>query len=506
MTNPAATATELVVIGGGPSAVAALHALLEEGTPKSITVVDPNEIGIGFVFGPRCAGDPALLCNSSAGVTYLDEHYPDEFADFCASRGWPVGKDDYAPRFIFGQFCRDKYLRVEQVAKGRGVPIVQVRARASKIECLDSGRYRVHLDDGSSLVGSDVLLAPGIEEPSLPAIVAEYKDNPRLFRGTYPVDRLRDLPGRSHVLIIGLRSSALDASQVLSSAGHTSVMTSPSGRLSAVRDRLRIAPKFHFDRDRWLALDASSADFEGQIFELLTESIQAAAEGVPMSEQVVVSTDVLSRLRAELEVAETGKSKWSDLGYHGIGIINDMVGPWDAATRARLLPKAYGLLTRYVNALPVLIAKRLLATLEAGISKVSPVFLESVQPRGEKWEAVWADGRRESFDAVVAASGYGFPRFPIVDATSFALSNGSRVGPQHKLAVITESLRLDLGRASGPERIWAIGPASNQRFPMAHIIYLAARHSRWIAPQILHAKPLPDVSRVPIGPAAEFAA
>jgi hypothetical protein len=41
---------------------------------------------------------------------------------------------------------------------------------------------------------------------------------------------------------------------------------------------------------------------------------------------------------------------------------------------------------------------------------------------------------------------------------------------------------------------------------MAHIIFLAARHSRWIAPQILHGKPMPDVSKVPVGSAKELAA
>lgn len=475
---------DVLIVGGGPSAVAAIGALLEVGPVRSITIVDPSEIGIGLVFGPRCAGDPGLLCNSGAGVTYLDEAQPDEFVDFCASRGWPVGKDDYTPRFLFGEFCRDKYLRLAAEAKGRRIALRHVRARVVSIQCLAVG-YACELDSGELLQASDVLLCVGIEEPILPPPVAAFKGHPRLFHGAYPAHRLRSLPAGSHVLVLGLRSSALDASQVLTGAGHTTVLTSPSGRVSAVRDRLRISPDRHLKKDEWLELDVNDPEIESKVAALLIEATLAAGNGLPVSEQMVPASDPISRLRAEIALAEAGKTRWSDLTFDGIGVLNELVGRWDAATRARLMPKAYGLLTRYVNSLPLLIAKRLLATLDSGKTRISTAALCAVRPHADGWEAEWEGGRVERFDAVVGATGYNFPRFPVRGEDRIAITHAGRLEPGDRLAKISDDLQLDLGRGDQPERIWVIGPATNQRFPLAHIIFLGARHSRVVAAKLL---------------------
>lgn len=481
---------KLVIVGGGPSAVAALGALLGTGYIGSITIVDRSEIGIGLVFGPRCAADPALLCNSGAGVTYLDETYSDEFVDFCAARGWPVGRDDYTPRFIFGEFCRHKYLQLAAEARARHITLDHVRARVKTVQCADAG-YKVELDQGEPLDASDVLLCVGIEEPIMPPVVAAFRGHPRLFHGAYPVDRLRGLPPSSHVLVLGLRSSALDATQVLTAAGHTTVLTSPSGRVSAVRDRLRISPQCFVERDRWLELDPADPDIESKVAALLVTATVEAGEGLEVSKQTVPASEPIGRLRAEIDLAQTDRTRWSDLTYHGIGVLNEMVGGWDGPTRARLLPKAYAILTRYVNALPLLIASRLLESLESGRARISPSPLRSLTPVGDGWEAEWDGGTKERFDAVVAGTGYNFPRFPMRGANGIAITHAGRLEPGEPLAKITDELRLDLGRAGGPERIWAIGPATNQRFPMAHIIFLAARHSRSVAAQMSDA-PKPD--------------
>jgi hypothetical protein len=299
-------------------------------------------------------------------------------------------------------------------------------------------------------------------------------------------------------LVLGLRSSALDASQVLIGAGHTTVLTSPSGRISAVRDRLRISPRCHVDRERWLAIDPNDPDIESKVAALLVEEAIAAGGGLPVSEQTVPLLEPIARLRSEIGLAQAGKTRWSDLTFHGIGVLNEMVGGWDAATRARLLPKAYGVLTRYVNSLPLLIARRLLDDLESGKSKISPVPVRAVKARDEAWEIEWEGGRTEQFDAVVSATGYNFPRFPMRGEDSIALTHAGNLQPGETLATMTEGLRLDLGRNGKPERIWAIGPATNQRFPMAHIIFLAARHSRSVAADLLRGRRADQPASAPV--------
>lgn len=498
MTDDPTRARDIVFVGGGPSAVAALGALLDEGSFRSATIIDPLEIGIGKVFGPTCAGDPGLLCNSPAGITYTDHNNPDEFADFLARRGWPASTDDYTPRFMFGEFCREKYLTLRAVAVARGIDVQHVRARVLMIG-RDAEGYSLALDDGGLVRGTDVMLCVGLEAPILAPIVAPYCDHPTLLDGTYPVERLRALPENSHVLVLGLRSSAIDAAHVLNRAGHTVVMTSPSGRISAVRDKLRIPPERHLDRERWLALDPNDPEIERKASELLVEAVKAAGDGTEVADQIVPKCEAATRLRSEIALAEAEKTYWGDLVYDGIPLVNELVGGWDAATRQRLMPKAYELLTRYVNALPLLIANRLLNDIDDGKTTVSAAFPQSVAPAtdGNGWEVAWTDGHREHFDAVVSATGYNFPRFPLVDADTIGLTHAGTITPETKLATITSHLALSFDGGRTQERIWVLGAATNQHFPLAHIIYLAARQSLVVAPQVF------DLSGVAVAPSVD---
>jgi uncharacterized NAD(P)/FAD-binding protein YdhS len=473
-----------------------LGALLDTGTFRSATIVDPSEIGIGLVFGPRCAGDLGLLCNSPAGVTFTDDHNPDEFADFLARRGWPASIDDYTPRFLFGEFCREKYLKLRAVAEARGISVRQVRARVETIGRAGDD-YLLTLEDGRELRGTDVLVCAGLEAPILAPLVAPYRGHPRLLHGTYPVERLRKLPSGSHVLILGMRSSAIDAAYVLSRAGHTAVLTSPSGRVSAVRDKLRIPPTQYLDREGWLALDPDDPDIERKASQLLVEAVTAAGNGVSVDKQIAPKTDSVSRLRAEIALAEAEKTYWGDLVFDGIHLLNELVGAWDGPARIRLVPKAYELLTRYVNALPLLIANRLLKSVDDGSTTISADFIEAVVPAAEQgWEVTWSDGRAEHFDAVVSATGYHFPRFPQLDDDTIRLSHAGEITPQTRLATLTSGLAFSFDGGQTTERIWAVGAATNQSFPLAHVIFLAARQSRSVAAQLFAKMDEPEVAAI----------
>src|ERR1700752_3616556 len=132
-----------------------------------------------------------------------------------------------------------------------------------------------------------------------------------------------------------------------------------------------IPPRQYLDREHWLALDPDDPDIERKATELLVEAVTAAGGGVPVDEQIVPRTDSASRLRAEIELAEAEKTYWGDLVFDGIHLLNELVGGWDGPARMRLMPKAYELLTRYVNALPLLIANRLLESVDNGTATIS---------------------------------------------------------------------------------------------------------------------------------------
>jgi uncharacterized NAD(P)/FAD-binding protein YdhS len=477
------TRRDVVIVGGGPTGVAAFRALAAQGGVDSITILDPIPIGFGNVFGERCAGDPILLCNSSNGLTWIDSENHDDFLNFLVERGWPVGRDDHVPRFLIGEYCRQRYLEFSRKAEAAGIRVEHIQERAVAIHRFEHV-YDVALGNGRRLAASHVLLCTGMEVPKIPPILRDHADNPRFLPGAFPARDLRELLPGSRVLVIGLRSSAQDAMIVLVRAGHSVTMTSPSGRFSAIRDVFRKPEQRVIEREKFRELDPISPDFVASVTALVQEALAKASAGLSFDRQSTREIDPIRRLRAEFALTTEGRTRWADLLFDVINTINDVVSPWDADTRARLLPKAYSVLTRYISSLPHYSGQRLIQEIDAGKVSVSPVYLDSVAADDDGWLVVWANGRTERFDYIVSTSGYHFPRFYLQDRDTLLISHaGARAGEE--TADIDGDLRLHFGAAEPPERIWALGAATNQRFPFAHLLWLAAQHARHVAAQVV---------------------
>ncbi|MGQ4598902.1 FAD/NAD(P)-binding protein [Nocardia sp. R6R-6] len=473
----------VVIIGGGPSGIAVFGALVRRGSVTSITIVDPNPVGLGNVYGDLFANDPVLLCNTPTGFMYLDDTARRDFLDYLVDRGWPVGLDDQVPRFLFGDYCRERFHTFRAEAERHGTTVTVVERRAESIRIEDDG-YAVVLDNGEAVSATDIVLCIGMEIPKLAPLVQRFQGHPRLLRGSYPAARLRELAPNSHVLVLGVRSSAQDAITMLCRNGHTVTATSPSGRLSAVRDRCSVPDSAKLDRERWLSLHPDDPQIIEKVTLYLTEEVLAAGEGRSLEDQIVVEdSDTVQRLKAELAQALRGDTRWADLTYEGLFTLNSLVGPWPPEARAKLMPLAYPLLTHYVNALPVLTAQNLLANIEAGRAVIKDVFTRSIDADADGWTVVWADDSTERFDYVVSTSGFHFPRFISDGDAVIRLTHDGAIGDATVVG-LTKDLRLQ--RQGHPaERIWAVGAACGQRYPFAHVIMLAAAQAPHVAAMLV---------------------
>ena len=449
----------------------------------SVTILDPIAPGFGNVFGELCAADPALLCNSIAGLTWMDHERPNGFVEFLADRGWPVGREVHTPRYLFGEYARHIYLDARRRAEAAGKPVTHLAHRARSITKVGHG-YVVDLESGDHVRASHVLLCVGLERPKVPSILTGQEENPRLILSAYPASRLRQLPGASRVLVVGLRSSGQDAMMTLVRSGHSVVMTSPSGRLSSVRGEICDAGKRFFDRDEVLALNPSDPELMQKVKRIVMDAVIAAGGDISPESQISFKTDTAGRLREEVSIAEAGRARWADLNYDFVNILNELLGGWSPEIRKKVMGEAYGILTRFVNSLPLAYGKRLLNALDTGKAEISAEFPDKIKAERDGWLVSWPDGRGERFDFIVSGGGYHFPRFLLEGENMIRLGNERDIATGAHAADIGQDLRLRIRNDSEPENIWALGASTNQRFPFAHLMWLTVEHARKVASEL----------------------
>jgi hypothetical protein len=178
----------------------------------------------------------------------------------------------------------------------------------------------------------------------------------------------------------------------------------------------------------------------------------------PLCDQLIPAGEPVSMLRAETYLAEQDLCPWQD------SIVGLIVALADAGV-AVATDKEF--LWRYVTSINLPIAHRLLARIDEG--SIRATTIESLDT--------------EKFDLVVEATGFSPP--PLYHQGR-DLHFGD--GDSRKIRVnrLSRDLRLVLSDTHGPERIWAIGPASGIGVPFANFLHTAARQASLVAKQIAH--------------------
>ncbi|MCX4824767.1 FAD/NAD(P)-binding protein [Streptomyces sp. NBC_01142] len=486
--RPLTAGGHLVVIGGGAAATAVLHQLTEHAgfRPGSVTVVDPRPAGFGVAFGTT---DPKLRCNTSVDVTSLYRADRSDLQRYLAARGWPVGRADFVPRALVGQYCRERFGQLSRELQARGAQVRQVTTRARTVlpaERAGEG-YRVTLDDGSTLEATDVVVAAGGDQPHLPELLRAYADHPDLLAGPYPTDRLRALPTDARVLVVGSKLSAVDAALVLCGADRQVTLCSPSGELPAVRNRLcRTARPTGLLADL-RELNPGTPDFDRTLTRVLARAVRSARAGwghpaAALRRQFGTEPKALERLTTELRQTEAGDNAWQDVIAELIEAVNDWTEGWPSAERDRLLTRFRPLIARHISAIPVSSARALAGHGLAGrlaVRRGTPAAL-TPDPDGG-WQVRWtAAGPAEHHTHVLSASGYLRPAVCTHGPALLALGPAA-CSPHCAPPLTGPDLRLLRPGGADPERIWMVGAMGAARTAIVNYLWTAAGQAGTVA-------------------------
>lgn len=449
---------EVAVVGGGATGTSAVVNLVRSGVARHVDVFEPGAVGHGDAFAST---DPALLCNTSADSMSLVTERPDDFVDYLHALGMPVTPQDCVPRYLFAQYCRDRYLDACSEAAAHGVRLRHHQDKVASV-ARASPRSILRTGSGAEFPADAVLLCMGAE-PWTPPIVRPFRREP----GVAPAAALGSavaLPCGARVLVLGTRLSAVDAAIMLSRSGCRVQMASPSGALPSVRTRMCPRPR---DSGPLAALaghpwvgttDAAQADrFVAGLLRCL------AGPGRPrLRDQLSLVDDPVERLRAEIAIAEEGHNFWQDLTVDFIALTNEWLLRRPPAEWKDFWTVVEGVLDRYISAMPVANAKKLLSLADAGRLEVRGHRAAELFRTGDRWTMQWQDGSCERFDAVVYATGYRPPAMRCSDGR-LLLGEHQRGTPP----AVSEDLRVDLGR-DADERVFAVGQCSATRVPLVH--------------------------------------
>lgn len=448
---------------------------------RSVCLVDPHPVGWGLAFGDD---DPLLMCNSAVNLNSILAERPTDFLDHLREHGWKGHPQDCVPRSWMAAYCHLRYTRASQDAINRGIQVHHVRAAAHTIT-KQHHTYRIHLDTGAEITASDVVICPGVHRPRTPDGFAPHQHHPRYLDSPYPSARLRRLPAPARVLVLGTHQSAIDAALMLCRAGHHTTLTSPSGRLPAVRTSLKAPTRPHPPLQRLTQLDPTDPHLEEKITRHVVEAIRLI-ERRPLRQQVSTSLDPAQRLREEITLAETGACLWADICVPVIEAIITLASALPPARRNALIARFTWFTNRYATATTLVNARGLLSHFTSGALQVAASYPTAATFTDGLWHIQRPGAGTEYFDHIVNATGFHPPQLswgPHND--TLHLDHAPAPPPDaHPIDHLEADLRLRRRPTAPPERIWLAGVGTHIRIPFANHLRNAVHQAQQVAEQV----------------------
>ena len=156
----------IVIVGAGFSGAAVAINLLRLSywRPSRIVLVDrAPRMARGAAYAER--SHPYLL-NVPAGRMSMNSSDPLEFLKFAQGRLPDATEDDFLPRALYGEYLESVLLEAETASPAH-VQLHKVRGEVCGIERTGgTSPFRIELDDGTSFVADDVVLALGNPPPA----------------------------------------------------------------------------------------------------------------------------------------------------------------------------------------------------------------------------------------------------------------------------------------------------------------------------------------------------
>lgn len=461
----------IIILGGGIAGVASFIAAIRFKVASRIDIIDPRGIGGGIAFSTT---ETALLCNTSVETMSLLDDDQDDFLRYLQEQGVEADRDSFVSRYHVSHYIEARYVHFCAQAKAEGIQHGYMRASARSISRLHDGTYRIELDNGQTVHGSDVLVCTGNGTSFQPESVRRLLGRPGLHGSLYPERKvLESLVPQSFVLVLGSRLSAIDSALLLCQAGHRVLLASPSGQLPAVRTA---TPRIRAYAINKLALERLNLTHPRFYWHLLRRIARAAqaSRGRSLRAQISRSTaNVRERLAQEISLASGGVCDWQEVMVPFMDLAESAWKDTPVEQQRVALANCSPVIGRYLFAIPVRTARTIAEYMDAGQLRII-----SAQPfrvsHEQGWVVEWADKKLETFDAIVCATGFSKPQWR---ATNSSLEWCVEQRPSHSGVRVTPDLRVCFDGAIHPERIWTIGIASHLAAPIVNSVYQTVRQA-----------------------------
>lgn len=466
-------ARRVVIVGGGIAGVAFFIAAVRFKAVARIDIVDARGVGRSIAFATT---ESDLLCNTSVETMSLLDDLPDDFLRYLKACGVNAERHSFVPRSYVSRYVADRYLQYSRLAKARGIQHRHTRANAQSVSRLFDGTYRVELDDGGAIIGSDVLICSGSGPSFQPEPVSPFLGRRGLHGSLYPErDVLGSLLPHSHVLVLGSRLSAVDAALLLCKAGHSVLLASPSGRLPSVRTATPRAQISSVDAGAFEQLNLTHPRFYVHLMRQVAIASRAVS-GRSLREQVSRSTCCCERLEQEISIAAHGHCDWQEVIVPFMDLAESTWKEKPIEQQRIAMANCSSVLGRYLFAVPLRTARTIADFIAAKRLRVLSAQPSRIRER-EGWEVEWADAQHETFDAIVCATGFRKPQWR---TTTDSVVWDAEASSSLHLPRVTPDLRVYFDGASNPERIWTVGISSQHAVPTVNSVYQTVRQAHSI--------------------------
>lgn len=472
----------LAVIGGGASGIATFIAAVRRRAARIIYIIEPRSIGRGLAFGNT---DEDVLSNTTVETMSLMPDDPLDFMRYLLGRGYAATPQTYPPRRWMGDYLVDRFRHYRKEAAECGIDVRWVPYRFKSLKIVGHRRYLLGLDRGDmrcSLTASDVVLCTGHGAPKIPEAFAPYRSVSTFHESLYPEARLLEkLAPKSNVLVVGTKLSAVDAGVLLCRQGHRVTMVSPSGAIPSVRARFAHSAIRLFDLERLKAIlsrwDAqASADLPGALRQAYLRYFARIIDihtGQPWRTQFSQAPRCEDRLREEIAIVERQGNPWQDMIVEFMLAINEVYRETEAYPTGVFHPRFRETIYRYVTSIALPNAIKLMRYIEEGLLTIvqgQPRDIAFVAQTTPSWRIDFGAGK-QSFDRVVAATGFYTPRLVLNDAGELEIdaAGGSGGRPIH----ISRNLSVSWPHANRQESIWVVGMPAHERLWVPNALVIA---------------------------------
>ncbi len=341
------------------------------------------------------------------------------------------------------------------------------------------------LSDGRRLRADDVVVCTGVRRPRVPDGFAAWQDHPRYLDSPYPSTRLREALGQrpGRVLVLGTHQSAVEAALLLCRDGHRTTLTSPSGQLPAVRTALAAPPHAFPALDRVADLDPADPLLGDRLLRHTVEAVRSVSP-LPWRRQVSTAAVPVRRLREETALAEAGACHWARVCAPLIDATIALGGALSDERRRALMARFAPFVNRYVTALALVNARRLVAHCDAGRLRVAAGYPRAVSYADGRWRVRWPDSTVREYDHVVNATGFHPPR-PHWDGATGTLHLEAPPASATALDHLAADLRVRAAPGAAPERVWIVGVGTHLRIPFANHLNNVVRQADEVTGHLL---------------------